>query len=181
MTLLRTDRLTLRRARMSDLDAVHALLSDPRAMRYWSTPEHETREETQSWLVAMVAAGEATEDALAAGIPAEGDDFLVEHRGRVIGKAGAWCLPEVGYLIAPDLWGQGLAQEAMQAAIAHIFAHHAAPRLTADVDPRNAASIRLLTRLGFVETHRAPRTLLWRDEWCDSVYYALDRPDGSAT
>ena len=178
MTVLRTDRLTLRRARMSDLDAVHALLSDPRAMRYWSTPEHETLQETQRWLTAMVAAGEATEAALAAGTPAEGDDFLVEHEGRVIGKAGAWILPEVGYLLAPDLWGRGLAHEAMQAAITHIFAHHAVPALTADVDPRNAASVRLLARLGFAETHRAERTLLWRDEWCDSVYFALHRPAG---
>jgi hypothetical protein len=35
--------------------------------------------------------------------------------GDVIGKAGAWALPEVGFLLHPDYWGQGLAQEAMRA------------------------------------------------------------------
>ena len=51
----------------------------------------------------------------------------------------------------------------------------ALPALTAEVDPRNAGSLRLLARLGFRETHRAERTLLWRDEWCDSVYLARPR------
>jgi RimJ/RimL family protein N-acetyltransferase len=51
---------------------------------------------------------------------------------------------------------------------------HALPRLIADVDPRNAASIRLLERLGFCETHRATKTILVGERWCDSVYFALE-------
>ncbi len=159
-----TPRLTLRRARMTDLDDVHAMLSQPAAMRYWSTPEHETLEESRNWLDAMVGAG------------SESDDFLIEHQGRVIGKAGAWRLPEVGFLLHPDHWGKGLAHEAMTAVIAQLFASHGMPALTAEADPRNAASLRLLGRLGFLETGRAARTMQWRDEWCDSVYLALRRP-----
>jgi RimJ/RimL family protein N-acetyltransferase len=160
--MITTPRLTLRRARMSDLTDVHAMLSHPAAMRYWSTPEHETLDQSRAWLAGMVT-----------GNPGE-DDFLVEHQGRVIGKAGAWNLPEVGFLLHPDHWGKGLAHEAMTAVIAHLFATHPLPALTAEVDPRNAASLRLLARLGFVETGRAERTLKWRDEWCDSIY--LSRP-----
>ena len=163
--ILRTARLTLRRATMADLDAVHAMLSHPAAMRYWSTPEHETPEATRIWLASMVEAG------------AESDDFLIEHQGRVIGKAGAWRLPEVGYLVHPDHWGKGLAVEAMTAAVTHLFAAHDMAELTAEVDPRNAASLRVLEKLGFVETGRAARTMQWRDEWCDSLYLALRRPD----
>ncbi|MCF1709823.1 GNAT family N-acetyltransferase [Tabrizicola sp. J26] len=177
MTQIRTPRLTLRRARKGDLTAVHALLSNPRLMRYWSTPEHETIEQTCAWLDGMVAAGEASDAALARGEPTDSDDFLIEYQGRVIGKAGAWKLPEVGFLIATEYHGQGLMREAMEAMIAHLFARHPIPRLVAEADPRNAASIGLLTRLGFVETHRAERTMQWRDEWCDSVYFALDRPN----
>lgn len=159
-----TDRLILRRARMDDLADVHAMLSRPEAMRYWSTPEHETLEESRKWLAGMVA-----------GAPGE-DDFLIERQGRVIGKAGAWSLPEVGFLLHPDHWGKGLAHEAMVAVITHLFATHDVQELTAEADPRNVASLRLLRRLGFVETGRAERTLQWRDEWCDSVYLALKRP-----
>lgn len=166
--MIRTERLLLRRARWDDLEAVHRLFSDPRAMRYWSRPEHETLEETRHWLRFLV---EPAADSL---------DLLVEKDGEVIGKAGAWQLPEVGFLLHPDHWGRGLAFEAMTAVIAHVEAEHPAlPELTAEVDPRNAASLRLLDRLGFCETHRAERTLLWKDEWCDSVYLA--RPRGGPT
>ena len=137
-------------------------------MRYWATPEHETLDQSRDWLEGMIAAG------------SESDDYLVEHEGRVIGKAGAWSIPEIGFLFHPDYWGKGLAQEAVSALVAYLFATCDLPELTAEVDPRNAASLRLLAKLGFVETGRAERTLLWRDEWCDSVYLALKRPAQSS-
>jgi RimJ/RimL family protein N-acetyltransferase len=90
-----------------------------------------------------------------------------------VGKAGAWRVPEIGFLLAHDLHGRGLMREALEAVIAHLFATHPITRLTAESDPRNVASIALLQRLGFRETHRAERTLLWRDGWCDSVYFEL--------
>ena len=157
--MIRTARLTLRRATWDDLEAMHRLFSDPAVMRFWSRPEHDTLEETRHWLRDLVEPGP---DSL---------DFLIEKDGQVIGKAGAWRLPEVGYLLDPAHWGQGLAQEAMAGVIAHVQrTRPELTHLTAEVDPRNSASLRLLDRLGFVETGRAERTLLWRDEWCDSVY-----------
>ncbi len=96
--------------------------------------------------------------------------------GRAIGTAGGDALPEIGFILHPDHWGKGLAVEAMAAVIAHIFATQPVAALTADVDPRNAASLRLLERLGFVVSGRAQRTFLLGDEWCDSVYLRLDRP-----
>lgn len=162
--MIRTPRLILRRAAPADLADVHAMLSDPRAMRYWSRPEHETQDESRDWLAAMIASTDA-------------DDYLIEHQGHVIGKAGMWRVPEVGFLLHPDFHGQGLASEAMEAVIAHLFETHALPELVAEADPRNAASLKLLARLGFVETGRASRTMQWRDEWCDSVYLALKRDD----
>jgi len=160
-----TPRLRLRRARSGDLAAWHAILSDPRAMRYWSTPPHTDLAQSRAWMEGMVGAS-----------PAESDDFIIERDGVLIGKAGCWRAPEVGYILHPDHWGQGLAREAMSAVIPHVFARFDIPALTADVDPRNTASLQLLARLGFEETHRAARTLKVGDEWCDSVYLALKRP-----
>jgi RimJ/RimL family protein N-acetyltransferase len=156
-----TPRLVLRRAHQDDLDALHAVLSHPAAMRYWSTPEYDSREQTRDFLQTM--------------IDEHCDDFIVEYQGRVIGKAGAWQSLELGYILHPDHWGKGLAREAIEVLIPHLFAAHDAAEITAETDPRNLASIALLTRFGFRETHRAERTLLWRDEWCDSIYFALYR------
>lgn len=157
---LRTRRLVLRQAVWEDLDAVHLLMSDPAVMRYWSRPEHETLEETRHWLGFLVDQGP------------DSRDWLIEKDGEVIGKAGAWAVPEVGFLLGRAYWGQGLAFEAMAAVIAALEAEFPGVVLTAEVDPRNSASLRLLDRLGFRETHRAERTLLWKDEWCDSVWLA---------
>ena len=164
---IRTDRLRLRRARESDLDALHAVFIQPAAMRYWSTPPHADLAQTQAWLASMIEAEDAG-----------GDDFVVEFEGRVVGKAGAWRLPEVGFILHPEVWGRGLGREAMEAVIDHLFARHPIAALTADVDPRNLASLGLLWSLGFRETGRAARTMRWGDEWCDSVYLACPRPGG---
>ena len=159
---IRTERLLLRRARMSDLDAIHSALSDPEAMRFWSSLPHQTRKESETWLRSMVDADLAISD-----------DFIVEHDGRVIGKLGCWRLPEVGFLLVRNVWGQGFASEALRAYLDRRRAIGEPREITADVDPRNAASLRLLLRHGFVETGHATQTWHVGDEWCDSVYLEL--------
>lgn len=163
--VIHTPRLVLRRVREAgDLAPMHAIMCQPRAMAYWSTPPHDSEEQTRDWLANMAAIE-----------PALGEDFIVEHQGRVVGKAGFYRFPDLGYLFDPAVWGQGLAREAVGAVIARGFAVHHLARVQADVDPRNKASIRLLERLGFTETHRQARTWLVGDDWCDSLYFALTR------
>jgi RimJ/RimL family protein N-acetyltransferase len=164
-TILRTDRLLLRRFRPDDASAIHAALSDPEAMRFWSTLPHAALAHTRAWVdgtIAAVAAGES-------------DDFAVEHAGALIGKAGLWQGDEIGFIFARPAWGQGFAREAVAAVCDHAFA---AGRevITADVDPRNTRALRLLTSLGFTETGRAEKTFQLGQEWADSVYLARHRP-----
>jgi len=162
---IRTARLRLRRARMDDLEAIHRVLSDGEAMLYWSTPPHATLEQSRAWLASMVEG------------PNSGKaDFVIEHDGVVIGKAGCWRMPEIGFILHPDYRGRGLAHEAVGAVVDHVFAHFDVPAIIADVDPRNRASLALLDRLGFVETHRAARTIQVGEIWCDSVYLARRHP-----
>jgi [ribosomal protein S5]-alanine N-acetyltransferase len=157
--VLQTPRLLLRRATMADLDDIHALLSDPVAMRYWSSAAHTEVDQSRGWLESMVNADLAISD-----------DFVIEHDGAVIGKAGCWRLPEIGYILRREHWRKGLAFEALSAVIESIFRRHKIDAIRADVDPRNEASLALLQKLGFIETHRAERTWYTNDEWCDSVY-----------
>ncbi|MBB4859149.1 RimJ/RimL family protein N-acetyltransferase [Novosphingobium chloroacetimidivorans] len=160
-----TQRLVLRPPEPGDLDALHAILRDPRATRYWSTPPHAAIERTREWL-----------DTTLATRPHEGEDFIVELDGLAVGKVGLYRFPEIGFIFHPDVWGQGIASEALAPVLERAFAVHGLAQVTADVDPRNAASLALLNRHGFRETHRAARTWLIGEEWCDSVYLALARP-----
>jgi RimJ/RimL family protein N-acetyltransferase len=163
-TVLRTARLVLRRPRPADARAMHECLSDPMAMRYWSTLPHIELAQSEAWVADTITA-------LAAG---DCDDFFIELDGRVIGKAGLWNGDEIGFMIHPSAWGKGYAREALQAVIAHAFAK-GHTQIRADVDPRNNRSLALLTRLGFQETGRAERTFCIGGEWSDSVYLALKR------
>jgi ribosomal-protein-alanine N-acetyltransferase len=155
---LTTERLVLRRARLDDAEPMHRIMSNPVAMRYWSTLPHTSLEQTADWVRSM------------ANPPAESDDFIITLDGAVIGKMGAWQLPDFGYLLDPAYWGLGYASEALVAFLAH--RRRAGSRfLTADTDPRNQPSIRLLERHGFAETGRAEKTWLIGDEWFDSIYW----------
>jgi [ribosomal protein S5]-alanine N-acetyltransferase len=167
---IETANLRLRQACPDDATAFHAILSSPVAIRYWSTPPHADLERTREWLRAMIA------------IPAgEGEDFVIEHRGAVIGKAGLFRFPEIGFILHPDWWGRGFAGEALRPVLDRAFAVHRLDRIVADVDPRNTSSLRLLARLGFTRTGRRERSWQVGDEWCDSIDLALTPERWEAT
>jgi len=163
MTELRTARLVLRRANAGDLEAMHAVFSDARAMTYWTHGPHESLERTREWLELMMDAP-----------PDLSDDFVITLDGRAIGKLGAWRLPEFGFILAPEHWRQGYASEALAAFLDHVFARADVDHLIADVDPRNKSSLALLERHGFVESGRAAGTWETHIGRCDSVYLRLD-------
>lgn len=135
-------------------------------MAFWSTPPHENLEQTREWLDGMMS--------IRAG---EGEDFVVELDGAVIGKAGLYAFPEIGFIFHPRVWGRGLAAEALGAVLDRAFHLHRLDHVEADVDPRNAASLRLLGRLSFTEVRRAERTWLVGADWCDSVYLRIGAAD----
>lgn len=150
---------------MADAEAMHAILRDPAAMRYWSSLPHKSLDETETWLDATIRAIDA----------GRSDDFVIESDGMVVGKAGLWSGNEIGFLLAPSTWGRGYAREALQAVIDRGFDVSGHADLRAEADPRNERCLALLARLGFVEAARAERTWCIGGEWSDSVYLTLDR------
>lgn len=163
--MITTERLILRAARPDDLADVHSFLCDEAGALYWSGPAHTDIEQSRDWLNSMMAAPEE-----------QRPDFLIEHQGRVIGKAGCFCLPEIGYRIRSDYWGQGLAREAMVALLPWLAEHRPEiDHLIADVDPRNEASIRLLKSLGCGAPRFEAHTIETHLGWCDSLYFTITR------
>lgn len=160
-----TERLILRAPQLRDLGDLHVLYSDPQTMKYWSTAPHKTRAQTQTHLQEMIVAAQR-----------QLTYFVIEMDGCAIGAAGMHKADEVGFLLRSDFWRKGIITEAMHAIIPYLFETTHCPRLTADADPKNAASVGLLTALGFEETHRAKNTFCIAGIWSDSVYFALQRP-----
>jgi len=75
--------------------------------------------------------------------------------GRFAGCAGlrpyesGKAIYEMGVHLLPEFWGQGLAREACEAIVSHAFGRLGISAIFAGHHPRNAASGRLLMKLGF--------------------------------
>lgn len=166
-------RVRLRALEPEDVDALFAVFGDPEVMRYGSRPALADRAAAAAYL-AGIHEGFADRSLFQWGIERRAD-------GAVIGTVTLFSLSaqnrraELGYMLGRAHWGQGLAREAVDAVIDHAFAPDGLglARLEADIDPRNAASAKLLERLGF----RLEGTL--RDRWIvngevsDSGLYGL--------
>ena len=71
------------------------------------------------------------------------------HRGFGADQ-GLDNVPEAGWIIHRDHWGQGIAREAMEAALAWFDAVHGPQRVACMIEQGHTASDQLAQRLGFV-------------------------------
>jgi ribosomal-protein-alanine N-acetyltransferase len=83
----------------------------------------------------------------------------------------------VGWILARQWCGQGLAHEAMRALLAHCFTALDAHRIEAHIEPDNAASLRLADRLGFRREGLMRDCLFVDGKPRTAFLYALLRPD----
>jgi RimJ/RimL family protein N-acetyltransferase len=63
------------------------------------------------------------------------------------------AVPELGFHLVREVWGQGLAREAAESVIRFAWEKLHVPALFAGHHPDNTASAALLKKLGFVRTH----------------------------
>ncbi len=163
--MIATKRLLLRGAKPSDAADLFEVYGDPETMRYWShgPDTHLSQSETR---VGQLMAQ-----------PGPPQYLVFEKAGKAIGAGGVYDgEAEIGYILHRAYWRQGLMREALQALIPYLFDNFDLPKLVADVEPNNVASIRLLCSLGFVETSRASKTIEIDGVWYDSIYLTLYRP-----
>jgi ribosomal-protein-alanine N-acetyltransferase len=153
-SLLCTDRLDLRPIRADDRAALVRLLGDPEVARYLGDGGPLEPAGVDRWLDAARRSDDEPHGGLRA--------VVRRDTGQMIGYCGIadgedTGRPELMYAFVPSCWGKGFATEAAQAVLAHVDRlADAFDDLLATADPANTASLRLLTGLGFVETHRAP-------------------------
>lgn len=144
---LKTDRLTLRPFRKSDLSDFfeYARVDGVGQMAGW-TP-HKNMDESRAILDMFIR---------------EKKTFALEYQGKVIGSLGiefyeesdypeldALQGREIGYVLAKDYWGQGLMPEAVQAVIQYLFEMENLDFLICGHFERNARSRRVVEKCGF--------------------------------
>jgi RimJ/RimL family protein N-acetyltransferase len=141
-----TSRLTLRAHRPTDLDDVAVFHADPEVTRYIPWPVR-SRSQTEAALDVKVRQNVARDgDWLVLAIVHSGDQRVI---GEALLKRRTPREAEIGYVLSRQYQGAGYASEAVGALIHEAHRGLGIARLTAVVDGRNAASIRLLLGQGF--------------------------------
>lgn len=167
---LRGPRIRLRGPRADDADAVFTLFSDPAVMRYWSRPPMTERDEAAALIVEMEEAF-ATRDKI--------NWVSVDKDDAVIGTCTLFHFDahhrraELGYALRSDLWGKGLAREAVSTMLDWGFRSLSLHRIEADIDPRNQGSRRILERLGFASEGLLRERFFIGDAATDSEIFGL--------
>lgn len=145
---IESDRLYIRYLSMADFDFYYTLQSDPDTMRYIRPPELDAEvvrtrivtllhyAEDHPGLGSMIACWSDTAEPVATCVLRH-VDYQPEND------------LELGYVIAPDFRGRGLATEIARALAAYAFERFDVPQVVAVTDPDNLPSQKVLLKCGF--------------------------------
>lgn len=163
MTMLTTPRLTLRRPRDTDSEALVRGLGNFNVARWTGRVPFPYGPSDAAAFLAHCRA--LSTDALV---------LVIEQQGEAIGVIGIED-GEIGYWLAEPCWGQGFGREAAQAVTDHAFIALAHGRLVASHHIGNGASRRILLGLGFVETGQGRAFSKARGEEVPLIHLELTR------
>ncbi|PSL40161.1 RimJ/RimL family protein N-acetyltransferase [Planomicrobium soli] len=169
---LESTRLYLRELAEDDWQAVHEYASLEIVSRYqpWGpNSEEESRafvdtvlldasKEPRSRFVFAIVLSES-EKLIGAG------EFNVQSIANRVG--------EIGYIVNPAYWGQGIATETARRLVEFGFSELGLHRIYATCDPRNIASQKILEKIGMVKEGLMREDLLMKDGWRDSLLYSV--------
>ena len=177
-TPIETARLRVRLLEEADLADLFAVNGDPEVTRFLPYATWETPAAGNAWFKRMTDL-QATGTAL---------QFVVVDKAA--DKAIGTCLlfrhdepsarAELGFVLGRQYWGGGYMTEALTALIDCSFENMGMRRLEAEANPRNSASGKLLTRLGFVREGLARQRWVSKGTPHDVETYGLLHDDWAA-
>jgi [ribosomal protein S5]-alanine N-acetyltransferase len=175
---LESKHLLVRPVAESDLADLLSVNGDDEVTRFLPYESWRSVDDGQAWLARM----RKMEDA------GTGVQLVIIDRasGRAIGSCLLFRLEpasaraELGYVLGRQSWGRGLMHEALAALISHAFGTLGLRRLEAEVNPQNAASCRLLERLGFRNEGLLRQRWVAKGAAYDIRFYGLLRDEWSS-
>lgn len=172
---IRTDRLLLRDFTGDDLDGVHGIVGDA-DVTSWLSFNTRSRDQAETMLAGILDRQQAQPriEYYLAITPAGATQTVIGFIRLGLGGVQA---ADLGYALRPSHWGQGLAYEAAAAMIDFAFGTLDLHRLTANIGPANASSIRLVRTLGFSYEGTIRDHVHTNGDWRDSRSYSLLAPE----
>lgn len=172
---LETERLLLRPFAETDVDAIYALQSNARVLRYWDSPPWTDRDRAHTFIQTCRKMEEE----------GSGARFAIETLGdrAFVG----WCSMfrwnpvhrslGIGYCLDEPAWGKGYATDAVRAMLHWAYGTLDLNRVEAELDTRNGPSARVLEKLGFEREGLRREDCVVAGEVSDSWIYGLLRRD----
>jgi ribosomal-protein-alanine N-acetyltransferase len=146
MNQVETERTLLRLFKPEDLDALAGILGNPQVMKYLEVDcKPVSRGQTEKAIASIIRHwGEHTFGRWA---------VIYKENNELIGMTGFRShedIAELVYVLDEPYWGKGLATEIATAALRWGFAERGFPRVVAMTRPANAASRRVMDKLGML-------------------------------
>ncbi|WP_443095628.1 GNAT family N-acetyltransferase [Rothia koreensis] len=145
----RTERLDLHVPRMTDLDELHRLYSDPRVWTHLPSGRFADVGTTRNVLAGWISAWDA---GLGTWVARE-DGKVVGHGGCALRNGVFWNL---GYRFSPEAQGRGLATELSRRALDRATTLRPETPIVAYLLENNRASAAVAEKLGLTLRHRGP-------------------------
>ena len=169
--ILHSNRLSFRQISQSDISEIFFLRSDSRTMQFMDSAPAKDENDALHYITRANAATVLNEG-ITWGITLKG-------KNKIIGYIGFWNMKaahfriEIGYMLHPDYWRQGLMSEALQTIIDYAFNETDLHSIEANVGVKNTPSMRLLEKNGFVKEAHFKENYFYDGNFLDSVIYCL--------
>jgi len=146
-TFLETKRLILKTPKLSDMNELVLLQSDPDVMKYIGQGVR-TREETKKFLETAIQHQEKHQFSMCSVYEKSTDKFVGQAGLIYLASDDSQPEIEVGYRLHKEFWQQGYATELSKALISWGFEHLPVNKLVAVINPANEKSRSVLEKIG---------------------------------
>ncbi|WP_196140403.1 GNAT family N-acetyltransferase [Aliikangiella sp. G2MR2-5] len=172
---LQGENLLLRPCCISDFDAIKAYRQDEASCQYIRPPESD--EQIRTLVEQHCSPWELSEGRWNGLVvtEVENDKALGEIVFRIEDEVNLRA--EIGYRIAPQAGGKGLATKGCRLLIDYLFAELGLFKVVAKCDPRNTASYRVMEKLGMVREAHFKKHFKIGERWTDQYDYGLLKED----
>ena len=168
---IETERLVIREYTMADLDKEHENNLNPELFKYMPFEPPTTTENTRQRIERMIQKqNQSPRTDYSVAVTLKGNMKLIG--GCRLNKVSD-IQGHIGYKLAKDYWGKGYATESAKALTHYGFNVLNLHRVYASVHPENAASIRVLEKVGMILEGRLREDMKYHGVYRDSLIYSI--------
>lgn len=168
--IFRTERFVIRAFELKDLEAFALYRAQPEVAKYQSWSDYTLADAQGLWEKA---------DYSNFGVVGHWYQLAIAERDsdEIVGDLALHFVDEeqmeMGFTIASQFQGQGVATEALSRVLSYLFNDLKKHRIVATTDAENLASYRLLEKVGFRREAHFIKNIFFKGAWGDEYQYAL--------